>query len=146
MDPGDTQGHPGKKLAHRQFEKSLGRLAELQERLYAEAGRSVLLVLQAMDGGGKDSAIRRVFEGVNPQGCYVANFKAPTHEELDHDFLWRVHRRTPGKGHIGVFNRSHYEDVLVARVRDLAPPDSSRSDTGTSTRSRRRCKTMAPAS
>lgn len=121
--PGYTQGHPGKKLAHRQLEKSLGRLSELQERLYAEAGRSVLLVLQAMDGGGKDSTIRRVFEGVNPQGCYVANFKAPTHEELDHDFLWRVHRRTPGKGHIGVFNRSHYEDVLVARVRGLAPPE-----------------------
>lgn len=123
VQPDDTQDYPGKKIARRQLEQSTKRLSALQERLYAESERSVLLVLQAMDGGGKDSTIRRVFEGVNPQGCYVANFKAPTGEELAHDFLWRVHRRVPARGYIGVFNRSHYEDVLVARVRALAPPE-----------------------
>ena len=96
-------------------------LAELQEVLYAEHKHKVLIVLQAMDTGGKDGTIRNVFAGVNPQGVRVANFKAPTPDELDHDFLWRVHQHVPGKGEIVIFNRSHYEDVLIVRVHGLAP-------------------------
>jgi PPK2 family polyphosphate:nucleotide phosphotransferase len=96
-------------------------LAELQNRLWAERRRSLLVVLQALDAGGKDGTIRKVFTGVNPQGVRVTSFKAPTTEELEHDFLWRVHRAAPGAGEIGVFNRSHYEDVLVARVDGLVP-------------------------
>ncbi len=96
----------------------------LQERLYAESKRSLLVVFQAMDAGGKDSTIRKVFSGLNPQGVRVWNFKAPTPTELAHDFLWRVHRRVPGDGYIGVFNRSHYEDVLVVRVHGLASEET----------------------
>jgi len=99
------------------------RLEELQELLYAEHKHKVLIVLQAMDTGGKDGTIRHVFEGVNPQGVRVASFKKPTLEELDHDFLWRVHKQVPGKGEIVIFNRSHYEDVLVVRVHNLAPKE-----------------------
>ena len=95
------------------------RLCELQEQLYAEQQRSLLLVFQAMDTGGKDGLIENLFTGVNPAGVAVASFKAPSHEELAHDFLWRVHAQTPKRGHIGVFNRSHYEDVLIARVHGL---------------------------
>jgi PPK2 family polyphosphate:nucleotide phosphotransferase len=98
-------------------------LVEWQHRLYAEGRRKLLVVLQATDAGGKDGAIRHVFRGVNPQGVYVKPFKAPTKEELDHDFLWRVHNAVPGAGMIGVFNRSHYEDVLVVRVDRLAPEE-----------------------
>lgn len=94
-------------------------LAEIQTRLWAEHRRSLLVVLQAMDAGGKDGTIRKVFTGVNPQSVRVATFKTPTTEELGHDFLWRIHQETPGAGHIGVFNRSHYEDVLIARVDEL---------------------------
>ena len=97
-------------------------LASLQERLYAEGDRALLLVLQAMDTGGKDSTIRSVMEGVNPQGCRIYGFKAPTRHELDRDYLWRVHNRVPPKGHIGIFNRSHYEDVLIVRVHGWASP------------------------
>ena len=97
------------------------RLRDLQSRLWAEARRSVLLVLQAMDAGGKDGTIRSVFTGVNPQGVKVASFKAPSHHELSHDYLWRVHDLCPIRGEIGIFNRSHYEDVIVARVHDLVP-------------------------
>ncbi len=93
---------------------------ELQERLYAEGTQSLLLVLQAMDGGGKDSTIRNVLEGLNPQGVVVHSFKAPTAEEKAHDFLWRVHSRAPRQGQITVFNRSHYEDVLIVRVHGWA--------------------------
>ncbi len=100
------------------------RLAELQERLYAEGKQSVLLVLQAMDTAGKDSTIEQVTKGINPQGCVVSGFKKPTPEELAHDFLWRVHKRTPGKGMIGIFNRSHYEDVLIVRVHGWASPET----------------------
>ena len=89
---------------------------DLQRRLYAEAGQALLVVFQAMDAGGKDSTIRAVFSGVNPSGVQVTSFKAPTHRERDHDFLWRAVRALPAVGHIGVFNRSHYEDVLIARV------------------------------
>lgn len=92
------------------------RLESLQELLYAEGKHKVLIVLQAMDTAGKDSTIRMVFDGVNPQGVKVASFKAPTAEELAHDFLWRVHPKAPGKGEIVIFNRSHYEDVLITRV------------------------------
>ena len=97
------------------------RIVALQERLYAERGRSLLLVFQAIDTGGKDGTIRSVLKGVNPQGCAVASFKVPSSEEMNHDFLWRYHARTPGRGMIGVFNRSHYEDVLVVRVKGLVP-------------------------
>ena len=92
------------------------RRAELQNVLYAEHKRKVLVVLQAMDTGGKDGLIRKVFSGVNPQGVRVASFKAPTQDELDHDYLWRVHQQVPAKGELVVFNRSHYEDVLITRV------------------------------
>lgn len=97
------------------------KLEGLQELLYAEHKHSLLIVLQGMDGSGKDGTIRRVFEGVNPQGVKVAKFGPPTQEELDHDFLWRVHKEVPGKGEIVIFNRSHYESVLVERVHKLVP-------------------------
>ena len=97
------------------------RLEELQELLWAESKHRVLVVLQAMDTGGKDGTIRHVFDGVNPQGVKVASFKKPTSRELAHDYLWRVHPHTPGSGEIVIFNRSHYEDVLVVRVHDLVP-------------------------
>ena len=103
-------------------EELTDRLADLQQELYAASVHSVLVVLQGMDTSGKDGAIRKVFTSVNPQGCQVTSFKAPNDVELDHDYLWRIHRRTPAKGMIGVFNRSHYEDVLIVRVHDLVPP------------------------
>lgn len=96
-------------------------LADLQARLYAEGKQSLLVVLQALDAGGKDGTIKAVFRGVNPQGVSVTPFKVPTRAELAHDFLWRVHAAVPAKGMIGIFNRSHYEDVLVARVAELVP-------------------------
>ena len=121
-DPNDKSAFPGKKKEGRKRLLELNeQLEELQELLYAEHKHKVLIVLQAMDTGGKDGTIRHVFEGVNPQGVRVAGFKVPTPEELDHDFLWRVHKQTPGRGEIVIFNRSHYEDVLVVRVRNLAP-------------------------
>jgi PPK2 family polyphosphate:nucleotide phosphotransferase len=97
------------------------RLEDLQELLWSEHRHKVLVVLQGMDTSGKDGTIRHVFDGVNPIGVRVASFKAPTEEELDRDFLWRVHRQVPGAGEMVIFNRSHYEDVLVARVRSLVP-------------------------
>ena len=123
-DTNDTIAFDGGKREAREVLQTLNeRLQELQELLYAEHKHKVLIVLQAMDTGGKDGAIRHVFEGVNPQGVKVANFKAPTREELDHDYLWRVHKQAPGKGQIAIFNRSHYEDVLVVRVHNLVPPE-----------------------
>jgi PPK2 family polyphosphate:nucleotide phosphotransferase len=102
--------------------KSLnGRIEKLQEYLYAQGRERLLFVLQATDTGGKDGTIRAVFDGTNPQGVHVASFKKPTSEELAHDYLWRIHHHTPAKGHITVFNRSHYEDVLIVRVRGLVP-------------------------
>ncbi|GMU22581.1 MAG: PPK2 family polyphosphate--nucleotide phosphotransferase [Phycisphaerae bacterium] len=101
----------------------LERLVRLQELLYAEGRHALLVVLQAMDGGGKDSTIRAVFGPVNPQGCSVVSFKAPHELERRHDFLWRVHQQTPPLGHITIFNRSHYEDVLIVRVKGLVPED-----------------------
>jgi PPK2 family polyphosphate:nucleotide phosphotransferase len=96
-------------------------LDALQELLYAEHKHKLLIVLQGMDTSGKDGVIRHVFDGVNPQGVRVASFKTPTPEELDHDYLWRVHKQMPGKGEMVIFNRSHYEDVLVVRVHELVP-------------------------
>ncbi len=98
------------------------KLGELQYRLHADGRYGVLVVLQAIDGGGKDGTIRHVFSAFNPQGCTVHSFKAPSAEELSHDYLWRVHAHIPPRGEIGVFNRSHYEDVLIARVDHLVPP------------------------
>jgi len=120
-DPNDKSIFDDKdegKVLTKQLNKEL---EELQELLYAEAKHKVLIVLQAMDTGGKDGTIRHVFEGVNPAGVNVASFKAPTPEELSHDFLWRIHKRTPSKGEMVIFNRSHYEDVLIVRVHELAP-------------------------
>ncbi len=118
FDPQDTGGY-NKERAKAQEKELEPRFAELQERLYAEGKQALLIVLQAMDAGGKDGAIKHVFDHVNPQGVRVTSFKAPTPEELAHDFLWRIHRQVPPRGYIGIFNRSHYEDVLVVRVNNL---------------------------
>src|SRR5262245_46776858 len=99
--------------------ENLARLVKLQDKLYAQHKHALLIVLQAMDGGGKDGAIEHVFSGVNPQGCSVTSFKVPTQLELSHDFLWRIHDAAPPLGMIGIFNRSHYESVLVERVKGL---------------------------
>jgi PPK2 family polyphosphate:nucleotide phosphotransferase len=122
-DPNDKGDFKDKEEGLAEIAKLNARLEALQELLYAEHKHKVLIVLQAMDTGGKDGAIRRVFEGVNPQGVRVASFKVPTQEELDHDYLWRVHKVTPAKGEMAIFNRSHYEDVLVVRVHNLAPAE-----------------------
>ncbi len=105
------------------FLKHRKELIELQEVLYAEGKQKLLVVFQAMDGGGKDGTIRSVFQGTNPQGVEVTAFKKPSEEELAHDYLWRIHKAVPAKGMIGVFNRSHYEDVLVVRVHKIVPED-----------------------
>ena len=99
------------------------RMDELQTALFAESKHALLVVLQGRDGGGKDSTIRRVFGALNPQGCAISGFKAPTPLELSHDYLWRIHHAIPPKGLVGVFNRSHYEDVLVVRVHGLVPEE-----------------------
>jgi PPK2 family polyphosphate:nucleotide phosphotransferase len=120
----DTDGqawHSSKKEAEKEFEELRDELIEWQCRLYAEGRQRLLIVLQAMDAGGKDGTIRKVFRGVNPQGVQVTSFKAPTSHELAHDFLWRIHQQVPASGMIKVFNRSHYEDVLIVRVEDLVP-------------------------
>jgi len=121
-DAGTTFGFK-RPAAAKALKRELEELAELQDRLWAEAKRAVLVVLQGIDTSGKDGAIRTVAGAFNPQGCVVSSFKVPTPDELAHDFLWRVHRRVPGKGLIGIFNRSHYEDVLVVRVHSLVPED-----------------------
>ncbi|MDZ7316987.1 MAG: polyphosphate kinase 2 family protein [candidate division KSB1 bacterium] len=121
-DPADDRGLGiDKKKAEKKIEKLNDRLEALQELLYAEGKHKVLVVLQGMDTSGKDGVIRHVFDGVNPQGVRVAAFKRPTPEELAHDYLWRVHKQTPAAGEIVIFNRSHYEDVLVVRVHGLVP-------------------------
>lgn len=119
-DPGYTADYD-KKRARAEVDELDDRMATLQEKLYAQGTQALLVVLQAMDAGGKDSTIKKVFNSVNPQGVYVTSFKAPTSEELAHDFLWRIHQHTPRKGTIGIFNRSHYEDVLIVRVNGLVP-------------------------
>lgn len=121
QDTGDFKG--GKEAGLKEISKLNEKLQELQELLYAEGKHKVLVVLQAMDTGGKDGTIRRVFDGVNPQGVKVASFKVPTAEEMAHDFLWRVHKVVPASGEMVIFNRSHYEDVLVVRVHNYVPKD-----------------------
>jgi PPK2 family polyphosphate:nucleotide phosphotransferase len=116
VDPGDTGGFPSKRRARDRFERDLEVLSELQEKLYAQDRWALLLIFQAMDAAGKDGTIKHVMSSVNPQGCQVYSFKAPSREELDHDFLWRTTCRLPERGRIGIFNRSYYEEVLVVRV------------------------------
>jgi PPK2 family polyphosphate:nucleotide phosphotransferase len=124
LDAGDTDAFKGtRKEAEEKLLSLNERLEVLQESLWAERKHKVLVVLQGMDTSGKDGTIRHVFEGVNPLGVRVAAFKAPTEEELDHDFLWRVHSKVPGRGEMVIFNRSHYEDVLAVRVRKILPPE-----------------------
>jgi PPK2 family polyphosphate:nucleotide phosphotransferase len=118
-EPGETEHYTSKKDVAQELAAARKRIGDLQARLYAEHERSLLIVLQAMDTGGKDGTIKGVFQGVNPQGCQVWSFKAPSSEEHDHDFLWRYHQRVPSAGMIGIFNRSHYEEVLVVRVKSL---------------------------
>ena len=113
--------HSDRETAEAEFRALRKEFIELQRRLYAEDKHKFLIVFQAMDAGGKDGAIRNVFKGVNPQGVVVTSFKGPSKEELQHDFLWRIHKAVPAKGMIGVFNRSHYEDVLIVRVDSLVP-------------------------
>src|SRR5262249_23169690 len=120
-DPDDTGDYKDRAQAEQDLAGDLARMADLQERLYAENQRALLVVLQAMDAGGKDGTVKHVFSGVNPAGCEVTSFQAPSGEEADHDYLWRVYRAVPRRGNIGIFNRSHYEDVLAVRVRKLAP-------------------------
>jgi len=125
LDPADSRLFDGEKEDGKRLAADLtARLEALQELLYAEGRHKVLVVLQAMDTGGKDGVIRHVFDGVNPQGVKVASFKRPAPVELAHDYLWRVHARTPGNGEITIFNRSHYEDVLVVRVHGLVPEET----------------------
>lgn len=113
------KGDWDKQSAREEFGKLQERKIELQEVLYAQGTQSILIILQAMDAGGKDGTIKNVFEGINPQGVRVTSFKQPSAEELAHDFLWRIHPHAPPRGYIGIFNRSHYEDVLVVRVNNL---------------------------
>jgi PPK2 family polyphosphate:nucleotide phosphotransferase len=115
IDP-SAEGAASKEKAQREFDKLQERLSELQQALYAEHQRSLLVVMQAMDTGGKDGAIKKLCRGLDPNGVQLTNFKYPTSEEWDHDFLWRIHHAAPRKGSIGIWNRSHYEDVLVPRV------------------------------
>jgi PPK2 family polyphosphate:nucleotide phosphotransferase len=120
LDPGAAHGWE-KDPAGEELDRQHARLAELQDRLWAEAKRSVLVVLQGIDAAGKDGTIKKVMTAFNPQGCPVTSFKVPSAEELAHDYLWRVHKAVPRRGEIGIFNRSHYEDVLVVRVHELVP-------------------------
>src|SRR6188472_3731234 len=116
ISPKDTHGIKSKDRAQDLLRKGIERLNALQDKLYAQDSWSVLLVFQAMDAAGKDGTIKHVMSGINPQGCQVYAFKQPSAEELDHDFLWRIQRALPERGRIGIFNRSHYEEVLVVRV------------------------------
>jgi PPK2 family polyphosphate:nucleotide phosphotransferase len=120
VDPNETHGRtkPGSAT---ELEKGLARLTDLQDRLWAEQRHPVLIVLQGIDAAGKDGSVRHVMGAFNPMGCTVTSYKVPTPIELAHDYLWRVHQRAPGKGEIAIFNRSHYEDVLVVRVHDIVP-------------------------
>jgi len=122
VDPDSTPGLKNSKRIARDFKKHRLKLFGLQERLYAEHKRSVLIVLQGMDTSGKDGTITHVIGGMNPQGVVITAFKQPTPEERRHAFLWRIRKRLPDQGEIGIFNRSHYEDVLIARVHNLAKP------------------------
>ncbi len=121
LDPQLTDKHESKKSARAKVKKLEGQLDDLQFRLYAEQKRSLLICLQAPDAGGKDGVVRHVIGSMNPQGCRVVSFKQPSSEEMAHDFLWRIEHQTPRRGEVVIFNRSHYEDVLVVRVRKLVP-------------------------
>ncbi len=121
--PDDTGDFKDRQDAEYAGKKNLEKFHELQDVLYAQGRHALLVVLQAMDAGGKDGTIDHIFSGVNPQGCQVTSFKAPTPLEKSHDFLWRIHRAAPAKGMIGIFNRSHYESVLVERIHGYAPKD-----------------------
>jgi PPK2 family polyphosphate:nucleotide phosphotransferase len=123
IDAGFKDKHENHASAMGELEHYTRRLAELQYLMYAENRRSLLIVLQAMDAGGKDGTINHVFAALNPQGCAVHGFKAPSSEELAHDYLWRIHKAAPQRGQVGIFNRSHYEDVLVVRVHKLVPKE-----------------------
>ena len=116
FDPGETLGLKSKEEAQRDLEEGIARLSALQDKLYAQDRWALLLIFQAMDAAGKDSTIKHVMSGVNPAGCQVYSFKSPSSEELNHDFLWRTTRCLPERGHIGIFNRSYYEEVLIVRV------------------------------
>jgi len=121
IDPSYTGKHETHDKALPEIQKNVERMDRLQYLLYADGSQSLLVVLQALDAAGKDGTIRHVFSGMNPQGTFVYGFKQPSREEAAHDFLWRAHARAPGKGEVAVFNRSHYEDVLVVRVHKLVP-------------------------
>jgi PPK2 family polyphosphate:nucleotide phosphotransferase len=123
IDPEDDAGLRNKAKARARLAEDLERLRKLQLLLYADNRYALLVVIQAMDTGGKDGLIRHVMSGLNPVGCVVTSFKVPTPDERQHDFLWRIHRAVPPRGVIGVFNRSHYEDVLVVRVHKLVPKE-----------------------
>ena len=122
-DAARPDGIPDKEELERRMGVLGHQLATLQAALYAESKRALLVVFQARDAGGKDGAIKRVFGPLNPQGSYVASFRAPTADELAHDYLWRVHASLPGRGEIGIFNRSHYEDVVAVRILQLVPDE-----------------------
>jgi PPK2 family polyphosphate:nucleotide phosphotransferase len=122
IDPAETFGRT-KQASAAELQRGLDRLTDLQDRLWAEARHPVLVVLQGIDTAGKGGTLKHVMSAFQPAGCTVTSFKVPTAPELAHDYLWRVHARTPGKGEIGIFDRSHYEDVLVVRVHDLVPKD-----------------------
>ena len=121
FDPGYHGKHESHKTASPKIQENLQAMDQLQYLMYAENRHSLLIVLQGLDAAGKDGVVRHVLTGMNPEGCVSVNFKQPTKEELAHDFLWRVHPHVPAKGSVAIFNRSHYEDVLVARVHGLVP-------------------------
>jgi len=121
MDPGIAVKHDDKKAAKRTIKKLQNQIEELQGQLNAEGKRSLLICLQGPDASGKDGTIRHVISAMNPQGCRVVSFKQPSSVELAHDFLWRIEQQTPGRGEVAIFNRSHYEDVLIVRVHNLVP-------------------------
>ncbi len=123
IDPAFHGEHEDKNSAVPEFEAALDTIDRLQEKLYAEKKHALLIVLQGIDAAGKDGVCWNVITAMNPQGCAVSSFKQPSAVELAHDFLWRIHQKTPGRGQVAVFNRSHYEDVLIVRVHDLVPKD-----------------------
>lgn len=119
FDPADTNGFGDKQQAKARLAENVRKMAEWQDRFYAQDKEALLVIFQAMDSAGKDGAVKHVMSGLNPQGVRVASFKQPSAEELDHDYLWRVHKALPGRGEIGIFNRSYYEEVLVGKVHNL---------------------------
>jgi polyphosphate kinase 2 (PPK2 family) len=123
IDPGETEHYRKNKDVKKKLEGQRQGIRDLQGACTPRTGGGLLIVLQAMDTGGKNGTIKHVFEGINPQRCRVSSFKAPSAEEANHDFLWRYHKSVPAKGRIGIFNRSHYLDVLIVRVKDLVPEE-----------------------